>query len=320
MLWESKNRQEQFFRAIIRGRKSKAVQRRIQNDRTAGPRWILALLWIAFSVVGGYVLFFSPMLLVRGVLIEGAAFIPSDEYRVVVDGLMAGTHIGILKRQNFFFAPTGEMERVLLSQYPVIQKISIQRSFPNHLVVRIVETQTILQWCSGGPCYGIHGGQAVPITPSSEDSRYDPIRLSVIDESAPPVAANMPITVDVYLQTFLALYQNFGKFIPGSVDRVAKTASRHSDELTLSVSEGWKFIVSVNRPAEESLGVLKVFLDEYAKTNKDRSRLLSVDLRVEGKIFYSEQNTLSPEETSFQKGDDDQLVRKNSQREKGKKN
>jgi hypothetical protein len=34
--------------------------------------------------------------------------------------------------------------------------------------------------------------------------------------------------------------------------------------------------------------MLQVFLAEYTKGGKDRSQLASVDLRVEGKVFYVE--------------------------------
>jgi hypothetical protein len=45
--------------------------------------------------------------------------------------------------------------------------------------------------------------------------------------------------------------------------------------------------------------MLRAFLEEYQTNGKDRSALVSVDLRVEGRMFYVENNTAAPDATSL---------------------
>jgi hypothetical protein len=126
--------------------------------------------------------------------------------------------------------------------------------------------------------------------PLSEESRYDTIRLSVIDESAPPVVMGGMLPVEPYLTTLRTAHENFSKLGIGSLSLTATTPSRHSGELTFSTGENWNLTLSVERPVEKSLGTLQAFLIEYAKEHADRSGLTSIDLRVEGRIFYAEKN------------------------------
>lgn len=110
----------------------------------------------------------------------------------------------------------------------------------------------------------------------------------MVDESALPVETGALLPVESYLETFRVARSNLSQLIAGGVSAVATTPSRYSRELTLSTDEGWRLLIAVDRPAEESLGALSVFLGEYGKEHPDRSVLESIDLRVEGKVFYAE--------------------------------
>lgn len=289
-----KHGREKLFERAMLARREKVVRRRVVSGETVPLSWVSASLWLAFSLVGGYVLFFSPSLMIQRVSVEGESVIPLAEYQALVETELEGAYFGVFHRRNFFFAPTRRITERMLERYPKLSAATVSRHFPDRLTLTLNEAPVILRWCSGGPCYGIRDGRAAVI-PFSEDERYESVRLSVIDESALPVQAGAPLPVEPYLESFRVVRDGLEQIIAGPVSVVATTPSRHSNELTLSTEEGWRLLVAVDRPAEESLGTLRVFLDEYAKEHADRAELESVDLRVEGRVFYAGSGQPTPE-------------------------
>ena len=288
---------ENLFKKAMLPRTDRMARRQTVRSEGFHFPWVPTALWLAFSFVGGYILFFSPALMVREVTIDGESILPQAEYRTVVDTAMAGKVFGILSRRNFFFIPTHRIVADVLARYPQLEKASLQRHFPDGLTLSITESPTLLLWCAGGPCYGVRDGQAVHRS-FATDSRYDSIRLSVIDESALPITVGDELPVEPYLATLREVWEHFSKLNVGTVSPVASTPSRYSGEIALSVDEGWQLILSVERPVEKSLGTLRAFLAEYLKEHENRLGLVSIDLRVEGKIFYTEKDALRVEADS----------------------
>lgn len=285
---------EKLFKKAMLARKERPTRQRTVPGETKSLPWVSVSLWSAFILVGGYILFFSPALLVQRVSIEGESVIPLEEYENFVETSLEGTYFGILKKHNYFLAPTREIARRMLERYPLLSDVTVERRFPGTLLFFLQEAPALLRWCSGGPCYGVREGKAVLI-PYSEDDRYISSKLSVIDESALPVQVGATLPAESYLETFRAMHAGIVSLGIGELLAIATTPSRHSNELALSTKEGWRLLVAVNRPAEESLGMLSVFLNEYGKGHLDRSKLYSVDLRVEGKIFYAELGQMAEE-------------------------
>lgn len=289
MFARQKSRQSKMMEAAMFARQGKASRRRTSTSVHGSFPWVPLALWMAFSLVGGYMLFFSPSLSIREVSVEGGEIIPLTEYQVVVETVMEGAYFGWLTKRNFFLLPSQSIERAVLERFPLVSEVTVARQFPDRVVLRLIESSKLLRWCAGGPCYGVRQGVAV-LVPAADESRYDAVKLSVIDESALLVAVGEDLPVEAYLETFRAFHEQLPQFLPGTILGEATTPSRYSGELTLLSSEDWRLTVSVERPIEESLGMLQVFLAEYTKGGKERSGLASVDLRVEGKVFYIERD------------------------------
>lgn len=282
-----KHGREKLFEQAMLARKERPARRRTVPGEIESLPWVSASLWTAFALVGGYILFFSPALMIQRVSVGGGSVIPLAEYEDFAETSLEGTYLGVFKKRNYFLVPTREIADHILERYPLLSGVLVERRFPNTLSLSLREAPALLRWCSGGPCYGVRDGRAVSI-PYSEDDRYASSRLSVIDESALPVQVGTLLPVEPYLETFRIMRSGLARLTEREAPAVATTPSRHSNELTLSTGENWRLLIAVDRPAEESLGTLSVFLNEYGKEHPDRSKLDSVDLRVEGKVFYAE--------------------------------
>lgn len=282
-----KQSREKLFEQAMLVRKERPGRRRTVPGEAESLPWVSVSLWTAFALVGGYVLLFSPGLMVQRVSIVGESVIPIEEYEEFVGTSLDETYFGFLKKRNYFLVPTEEITDRILERYPLLSHVKIERRFPDTLSLSFTESPVLLRWCSGGPCYGVRGGKAV-LVQYAEDDRYASSQLSVVDESALSVHAGAALPVEPYLESFRFAREGLSRLIAGDVLPIATTPSRYSNELALSTGEGWRLLIAVDRPVEESLGALSVFLREYEKEHPDRSGLGSIDLRVEGKVFYAE--------------------------------
>jgi hypothetical protein len=236
--------------------------------------------------------------MIQEISVEGTSIIPAAEYQAFVETEMSGMYPGWLSKRNYFFFPSKTIQDQMSVHFPLLSEVIVERHFPDRVTLHLTESDSLLRWCSGGPCYGIRDHRSVLI-PFADDSRYAPVQLSVIDESAIPVSVGDILPVESYLETLHTFYDQLPRFVSTTIQNVATTPSRYSNELLLTTGEGWRLLVSVKRPSEETLGMLRAFLEEYQTNGKDRSALVSVDLRVEGRMFYVENNTAAPDATSL---------------------
>lgn len=287
------DRQALFKKAMLSREKRPPLRRGTVEKPLRSSLLPAVCLWSSFGIVSGYMLFFSPALSVETVEVHGESILPLSEYETFSRRMLEGRHFSILPKNNFLLIPIRSIENELRQQYPKLSRVSVQRTFPSTVKIFVDEAPLLFQWCSGGPCYSVQGGKAAMLA-AAEDPRYDEIRLSVIDESALPVAAGGDLQVDAYFFSFSFFFRELSSVLPTRVTNQATTPSRHSNELALTTDEGWLIRIATDRGAESSLRALQLFLDEYAKDHPDRSNLAWIDLRVEGKIFFAD--TLKPTE------------------------
>ncbi len=290
MLGSKKNgRQELFKKAMLSRGKRTAPRRTLTEEGGTSHFWPAFFLWSAFVIVSGYMLFFSPGLSVSLISVSGESILPLDEYEQYVHRSIQGSYLGFIPKNNFFLIPTKSIEQELSRQYPKISHVLVERQFPIGIRVMVEETPLLFRWCSGGPCYGFMDRE-MRLLPTVEDPRYEPAQLSIIDESALPVTVGTSVDVAAYFEALDFFYREALQYAGTTVRREARTPSRHSRELSLETDEGWLIQLSTERSPEASLRALQIFLDDYAKEHPDRTRLSHVDLRVEGKIFFSDRS------------------------------
>lgn len=303
MFGSKKNgRQELFKKAMLSRSKRAAPRRNLVEAEKKNYFWPAFFLWLAFVIVSGYMLFFSPGLSVSLVRVNGDSILPLEEYEQYVQQSIQGRYAGFIPKNNFFLIPVKSIERELSRQYPKIAHVRVERQFPMGIRVTIEESPLLFRWCSGGPCYAFREGE-LQFLPAVEDLRYELIQLSIIDDSALPVTISDRFDADTYFQAFDFFYLKTPQQIGTDIQREAHTPSRHSQELSLETEEGWSIQLSTERAPESSLRALQVFLEDYAREHADRKQLLRVDLRVEGKIFFADQSQLNAVGSSEAKSD-----------------
>jgi hypothetical protein len=296
--FRTRSRRDQLFRQALakEGRGTKKVIDRGEYFRSRFPYEIL-FLWIAFGVVLGYAAGFSPLLNVTDIVIEGNERISSERLLDTVETTLSEKHWRMVSQKNYFFVPTQELTQQLFELYPILETVTVEKVFPNRLEVNLTEKAYLTIWCSGGPCY-------MPDTQGNAETNsrllytlYDPWRLVIVDTSALPVVVDQPLMVKPYLEYFEALHRQFASAVSLELERNASTPSRFANELSVRTSAGWTLLVNIETPPEEMLRALTVFIKDRDQDRTKGNPLMIVDMRVPGRIFYSELNQTTGEES-----------------------
>lgn len=289
-MFRSQPRRDQLFRQAL-GRDGRSTKKSIdRNERfRVGFPYGLVFLWAVFAIVVGYALGISPLLDVREVSISGSARVPEIQLLDAVETILAEKRFRIFSQRNYFFLPETTISETLLADYPLLRSVTVNRKFPDRLEVVVSERPSLLLWCSGGPCYAADAaGQAF----SNErflQRAYDPWRLTVTDTSALSVTTGAPLAGAVYLDAMALFSQLLPEQLSLTLRPEASTPSHFSRELRLVTGDGWVLLVSVDIPPKDTVALLQVFLDERSRGKAKDIPLSSIDMRVSGRIFFTEQ-------------------------------
>lgn len=250
--------------------------------------WWVAVLWGVFTVVVGYILFFYPALSLTKITIRGGERLPHGELLALTQAMLSGQRWRIFPAANFFVVPKNKIEATLKEQYPLLRSVTVQTVFPGELILELKERPKLWLWCAGGPCALLDEGDHSVMHVHALDPQYENDRLMVIDTSALPIVAGEALPVKEYFEFLEAFEKRAPERLGVTINTLATTPSRFSRELHLTTSAGWQLLVSTARPFEETLQALQVFLDDRKKSASTASPLVSVDVRVPGRIFYTD--------------------------------
>lgn len=300
-MFRSSSRRQQLFREALSRESAKSRKNidRGENFRTRFPYEVIGL-WIIFLGVLVYLLCFSPFLMLSQPTIIPAGQVSPEEIQERLEPMLASKRWWVFPARNFFLFPEERVTQDLLAQYPVIESIRYERSFPNRLTILPLERTKLLLWCAGGPCAMLDAGERARFHAESMAERYRSIRLSVIDTSALPFQAGSLLPVNDYLTYFSRLEEAFPKRLGQTLLSEATTPSRFSRELKVMTQEGWSLLVNIDIPLEELLLGLEAFFAERRRVEPDPP-LLTLDARVPGRIFFTEVVAEAKQETEEDK-------------------
>lgn len=293
MLFRKTSRRDKLFREALtrEGRSAKQVDR-LEHFRSHFP-WGTLSLWTLFAGVLIYVLYFSPWLMLTQVSIQGAERVPLSRLEDTVETFLHERRFGWWSQRNFFALPESTLEQLLREQYPLLASAEIEKIFPSRLEVRVEERGHLLLWCSGGPCYMIDQDGLALTNERLLYTLYEPWRLSIIDTSALSIQVGQSLEIGEYLRAFEEFFERSEASLGTKVKPEASTASKFSRELRLQTEAGWTLLINVDVPVEDTLVALKTFLDHRSTTQTEASPLVTVDVRVPGRIFFTIPNAVT---------------------------
>ncbi len=270
-----------------------------ENDRHFP--WLALLLWIFFVGTFGYMLFFSPVMNIEVLHVEGNTLVPQSEIEKYFAEEREQISWKILKRQNFFLFRGSIFEKRLREELPAIEDVRIEKTFPNKLSVFVIERQTAILWCSRGPCALIRkDGRAAEGANIPEKRGTLPL-YTIVDIGGLPIVLGDKIFNYPFVQNFeentKLLKEEFGIVVKSD----ATSASRFSDEVRFTTEAGYELLLNLRLDPHQNSKFLHLFFDQEIPLDS-QGELKSIDLRTENRIYYALKNS-KPEEQEEVKTD-----------------
>lgn len=257
-----------------------------KEKRSVFFRIVYYFLLIAFVGVTIYIFIFSPFLQINHLELRGVEDLEYDKVSKELHYLSKGKYLEIIPRNNFILISKRKIRNHLMEKFKKISEVKVEKIFPDTIKVEITERESLLLWCSGGPCYivdekGCAYSGADFESPEIKENNL--IRLA--DASAKPVNLGEKVLNKDYISFVLELAEELKKEAPINISSECQTSCRVAEDVRIKTSEGWDIYFNGKISAKQSIRALKTFLEKEMKT-EDKERLEYIDLRAENKVYY----------------------------------
>ncbi len=266
-------------------------------------RILFYFLLFVFIAVAGYVLLFSPYLKIQTILMHGIKELDYEAVMAKTTSIIQGKYLKLIPKDNYFLVSKRKIIKSLMEEFKKIKSVETKKTFPVAISIEIKERDSLILWCSGGPCYIIdESGFAYTSSDLDAPEVAQNNLIQIIDTSAHPAEIGEKILNEEYVSYLLTLREKIKKS-DLKVSEQWHTPSRMADEVEIETSEGWRIYFSNKINPDRALRTLKTFLDEEIGNKKEK--LEYVDLRIENKVFYRLKNEdNSVPENQPESGDD----------------
>lgn len=284
-----------------RERETKKKKFRINNF--IRPILVWNILIALFFAVAVYSFVFSGFLEIADISIHTDGNIHINDIRNSINQEIDNKYFKTISRKNFIFLNKKRIEEKLKNDFRKIKKISIEKKFPNKLIIEIQERNLILFLCSKGECYYIdeRGYAYEKIGLSSFINHEETIEL--VDESGKEIRENEYVLLPTYIEFITNIADNLKKETELDILKEYRTRSRISEELIVQTKKGWDIYLTAKVPMDKSIQTLRTLLNRHLML-RDLNELEYVDLRSENKVFYRMKGGVVEEEKAAKKEED----------------
>lgn len=245
-----------------------------------------ALFLLLFSGVV-YFFFFSEWMKIGSVLVEGNKTTDKKLVLDVTEPYLHKKSFFVFPSDNFFFVPTRQIEKEILSSFKRVSKVEVRRSFPRTIVVNIEEKKAVLLFCGNPGCVWADEEGVAYNKSSYSEALADASEVVIVQDSSNsdlPIGqlTTDPANVDFANRLWHVFPDKIGKELeylsaplPGALEIRAHT------------KEGWAVYLDMTLDLEKNLELLNQVLEQEFKDKPEGTVCLDyVDLRVVDRVFY----------------------------------
>lgn len=263
-----------------------AAPKRKTKQKRKFSRFLFWLLLVVFFGICAYLSLFSPFLDIEKVSIEGNQDISSIEIANVVEKSLEGNFFMCLPKRNFFLASKRSIASAVRENFGRLEVVTIEKKFPKALLIKVTERKAELVWCSAGVCYFVDkNGLVYSGAAGNEEELRSRNFLVVVDDSASPVEIGKTKINSEYVGYLEATNAMIRYDLKIDVAGSYHTPGIASQEVSVSVAEGWILKLSSETPVEETKKIIEAIFEKEL-SEEQRKKLEYFDLRVKGKIYY----------------------------------
>lgn len=250
-------------------------------------RLIYRLLFLLLIFGTFYSLFFSEWLQVHSVTIEGNRIVDKKSILDSVEPFLHKKTLRFFPSNNFFFIPTNQIKKEILSNFKRVSDVSVERIFPGGLKIVVEEKQAVLIFCNNKGCTwvdqeGVSYNQSSFFEVSSDNGNL----VVVKDSSNSEIPLDSLITSPEYVNFANELSKKFKEKTGYDVTEIS-TPIPSALELRARTAEDWSAYFDIGLSLDRSLELLNKIIEQEVKSKNLETRCLEyADLRLSDRIFY----------------------------------
>ncbi len=250
-------------------------------------RIIYRLLFLLLIFGTFYFLFFSEWLQVHSITIEGNNIVDKKAVLDSVEPFLHKKSLRFLPSNNFFFVPTNQIKKEILSNFKRISNVSVERIFPGGLKILIEEKKAVLIFCNNKGCTwvdedGVSYNQSSFFEVSSDNGNL----VVVKDLSNSDIPLDNLITSPEYVNFANEVSRKFKEKTGYEISEIS-TPIPSALEIRVKTPEEWTISLDIGLSLDRSLELLMKIIDQEIKSkNLDVRCLDYADLRLRDRIFY----------------------------------
>jgi cell division septal protein FtsQ len=259
------------------------------------------ILVILFLVVVLYAFVFAQFLEINEIMVKNNQSITTEKLSQFVNSEIDSKYFKLVSKRNFIFLNTRYLEKNVKNNFKKTKKVSIEKKFPNKLIVNIEERNLILSLCSRGDCYFIdENGYAY------EKSNFDLADVKenrtakLVDESGKEIREGEYVLMPKYVSFIVGIEDAIKESTSLEILNEYRTESRISEEVIVQTKKGWDIYFNSRFPIDKSVRTLKTLMNRQIML-RDLNDLEYIDLRSENKVFYRMVGGVTMEEETIKK-------------------
>ncbi|MCX6718383.1 MAG: FtsQ-type POTRA domain-containing protein [Candidatus Staskawiczbacteria bacterium] len=245
--------------------------------------WI-AILFLAVIIFAFYFLFFYPGIQVKNIEISGNQKIQSQDIKNLVSHSVDS--------KSIFFINSGKISKEILEKFPAIEKVAVNKNFPQTLALDIAERKSVGAYClsasseqANNNCFSIDKNGIV-----FETAEGNPDNLTIMQTGE---NKDVFIGQEAVAENIIDAIYKIKKILKDNFQIDLKTALvASSAKLDITTKENWQIYFDLGPDSDVNSQIVKLnLLLDKGISQDSRKNLRYIDLRPKDRAIVCDNKT-----------------------------
>ncbi len=249
-------------------------------------KYLAGFLWMGFFFLLGYVVFFSSFTKIETISFTGMNLIPEERFVPIWEQFASGRRMFFFRNDDYFTLDASALAGEIENLSPWIQSAEVKKVFPSRVTVVVSEFDTLLLWKTGELERVLLPNGMTRSHPNIGAVWNDRNMFVLSSETGQEQAIDQVVMNPESVRFLLQFLSEFRDRFDISLERTIAVSYESSHEVRLRTSEGWDILLDTSFRPESVIETLALSL-EKGMSSDERKELSRIDLRINGKAYYS---------------------------------
>ncbi len=262
----------------------KNKEKRVTNWKRFFRRIIFIFLVVSFGLILVWVLFLSPLLEVKKILVLGTEKNQKEIEKIVWSNLEE--NLFSFKSYSLLLFSSSQTKQEILSRFPLIKEIEIKKQFPDQLIIEIFPRSKVIIWCSKDDCYLIdEEGKAFKRIEEIEKKESFTKFPVLIEDNSHQIQLGEKVFSTELVEFVFSLENNFKNILKLEIKNSLVTPSFVSGEIKVEIKEfNLPIFLNSTVSSQKQLENILALLNKIGR--EKLTKFEYIDSRIEGKLIY----------------------------------